>query len=68
MFAIMLFVLRSFEQSMQTGSKLDTMVPATDLEMALGEDIFLLRVLVLRGFVTQLAATLRATLRDTSKG
>ena len=60
--------LRRFEQSMQTGSKLDTMVPPTDLEMALGEDIFLLRVLVLRGFVTQLAATLRATLRDTSKG
>ena len=55
--------LRSFERSLGNGSESDTAVPTTELEDALGSDIFLLRVLVLRSFVAQLAATLRASLR-----
>lgn len=55
--------LRSFERSLGNGSESDTAVPTTELEDALGADIFLLRVLVLRSFVAQLAATLRASLR-----
>jgi hypothetical protein len=55
--------LANFEQSCEMGAESATAVPTTELEATLGADAFLLRVLVLRGFVTQLAATLRASLR-----
>lgn len=55
--------LTNFEKSFETGAKSATAVPTTELEATLGADALLLRVLVLRSFVAQLAAILHESLR-----